>query len=96
VFLGPKEEKGPSMKAGTGHPDHRRNFLDCVRSRQQPAANAEVAHLSCALVHLGEIGYRVSRVLNFDPVKEQILNDPEANALLTKPYRPPWGVPDPV
>jgi hypothetical protein len=35
-------------------------------------------------VHLGEIGYRVGRVLNFDPAKEQILNDPEANALLPK------------
>lgn len=96
VFLGPKEEKGPSMKAGAGHPEHRVNFLDCVRSRKQPAANAEVAHLSCALSHLGEIGYRVGRVLNFDPATERILNDPEANALLTKPYRAPWGVPDSV
>jgi hypothetical protein len=94
--MGEKEEKGPSMRGGNGHPQHRVNFLDCVRSRKQPAADAEVAHLSCALVHLGEIGYRVGRVLHFDPVKEQIRNDPEANALLTKTYRAPWGVPDPV
>jgi predicted dehydrogenase len=96
VFLGEKEEKGPSMQAGGGHPEHRVNFLECVRWRKQPVANAEVAHLSCALTHLGEIGYRVGRALNFDPATEQIVNDPEANALLTKPYRAPWGVPDPV
>jgi predicted dehydrogenase len=96
VFLGKKEEKGPTMRAGHGHPEHRINFLEAVRSRKQPVANAEVLHLSCALVHLGEIGYRVGRVLNFDPDKEQILNDPEANALLTKPYRAPWSIPDPV
>ena len=72
------------------------NFLDCVRSREQPIANAEIAHLSCGLVHLGEIAYRVGRVLHFDPEKEQFLNDPEADKLLTKEYREPWSMPDPI
>ena len=94
AYLGPKEEPGPRFKGDSGHPAHRLNFLECVKSRQQPAANAEVAHLSCALSHLGEIGYRVGRVLNFDPASEQILDDPEANRLLTKSYRDPWGLPE--
>ncbi len=96
TYLGPKEEKGPGFKGGAGHPDHLYNFIEAVRTRQEPLANAEVAHLSCALVHLGEIGYRVGRVLHFDPKTEQFRNDAEANALLTKKYRAPWGVPDPV
>jgi len=93
VYLGAQEEPGPSLKGDTGHPNHRINFVECVRSRQQPAAGAEVAHLSCALPHLGEISYRVGRVLHFDPASEQILSDPEANAMLTKPYREPWALP---
>lgn len=97
VYLGAKEEKGPGMeKGGRGQPDHIRNFLDCVRTRKQPAAPPEEAHLSCALVHLGEIGYRVGRILHFDPVKETFPNDAEATARLTKTYRDPWKLPDPV
>lgn len=72
------------------------NFLDCVRTRQEPAAPAEVVHLSCSLIHLGETAYRVGRVLHFDPEREQIIDDAEANALLTKEYRDPWKMPDPV
>ena len=76
--------------------DHMGNFLQCVRSRKQTHAPAEVAHLSCALIHLGETAYRLGRVLKFDPETEQFPNDPEAGALLTKHYRRPWHVPDPV
>ena len=97
VYLGKEEEKGPGMSSGPrGHPEHMHNFLDCVRSREQPVANAEVAHFSCGLVHLGEIAYRVGRVLHFDPEKEQFLDDTEADKLLTKEYREPWSIPDPV
>lgn len=97
VYLGQDEEKGPGMANGPrGHPEHMYNFLDCVRSREQPVANAAVAHLSCGLVHLGEIAYRVGRVLHFDPERESFLDDPDADRLLTKEYRDPWGMPDPV
>ena len=97
VYLGKNEEEGPGMANGPrGHPEHMYNFLDCVRSREQPVANAEVAHLSCGLIHLGEIAYRVGRVLRFDPERERILDDDEANSLLTKQYREPWRMPDPV
>jgi predicted dehydrogenase len=93
VYLGKKEEKGPGMQGGAGHPQHLVNFLDCVRSRKEPVAHAEVAQLSCALVHLGEIAYRTERVLHFDPKSETIRDDNEANALLTKEYRRPWEMP---
>lgn len=93
VYLGAKEEKGPEMRGGAGHPEHRLNFLECVRTRKPPAADAETAHLSCGLAHLGEIAYRVGRVLQFDPRRERIRHDAEANALLTKEYRAPWGLP---
>jgi predicted dehydrogenase len=96
VYLGKDEEKGPGMgehgRVGQPAPAHMRNFLDSVRTRHEPNAPAEVAHLSCALIHLGEIAYRTGRVLTFDPETEQFPGDAEANALLTKEYREPWGV----
>ncbi len=92
VYLGRKEEKGPGMRGDAGFPQHLNNFLECVRSRKETLASAEIAHLSCALVHLGEIAYRTERVLRFDPKTETILDDKEANRLLTKEYRSPWGL----
>ena len=80
------------MRGGIGKEEHFANFLDCVRSRKQPNAPIELAHLSCALSHLGEVAYRTQRVLHFDPETETVRNDPEANALLTKEYREPWSV----
>ncbi len=91
VRLGRKEEPGPSFRGNTGGPQHVHNFLDCVRSRQEPNACAEVAHLTCGLVHLGEIAYRTSRILHFDPATETFATDADADALLTKEYRKPWG-----
>ncbi|MBM3739857.1 MAG: Gfo/Idh/MocA family oxidoreductase [Acidobacteria bacterium] len=90
VFLGSKEEKGPGMKGGGGHPKHFADFIDSVRSRKPTVAPPEVAHHSCALVHLGTIAQRVGRVLRFDPKSETFPNDPEANRMLTKVYRPPF------
>jgi hypothetical protein len=55
-----------------------------------------VAHLSCGLTHLGEIAYRAGRVLHFDPGREKFIGDAEADKMLTKEYREPWSVPDPV
>ena len=97
VYLGKKDEPGPGLRGGPrGHPEHMYDFLDCVRTRKQPVANAEVAHLSCGLTHLGEIAYRAGRVLHFDPQKEKFINDAGADKMLTKEYREPWSVPDPV
>ncbi len=53
-------------------------------------------HLKDNNVKLTETTYRVGRMLHIDPMKEQIVNDPEANALLTRPYRQPFIVPDKV
>ncbi len=90
VYLGRKEEKGPAMKGSGGHPKHFADFLESVRTRKPTVAPAEVAHLSCALVHLGTIAYRAGRALRFDPQTETFPNDPEANRMLTKTYRPPF------
>ncbi|HVR74096.1 MAG TPA: gfo/Idh/MocA family oxidoreductase, partial [Planctomycetota bacterium] len=63
--------------------------------RRDPAvlhAPIEEGHKSSALCHLANIAYRTGRTLEFDPVKETILGDPEASALLTREYRDPFRV----
>ncbi len=94
VYLGRKEEKGPGMKQTSARARyHMQDFLASVRSRKSPIADADEAHLTCGVIHLGEVGYRVGRVLKFNPDTEQIEGDPEAQALLTKEYRTPWSLP---
>lgn len=91
TYLGAKEEKGPGMQGGAGNQEHIANFFDCIRSGKSNNAHAEIAHLSCGLVHLGETAFRTGRTLHFDPQKEQFTSDEQANSLLTKTYRKPWN-----
>jgi predicted dehydrogenase len=94
VYLDRQGTKGPGMRGDAGGERHLDNFLDCVRTGRKPNADARTAHLSCALVHLGEVACRVERVLHFDPKTETIRGDKEAEALLTKEYRQPWALPE--
>ncbi|MGV3721915.1 MAG: Gfo/Idh/MocA family protein [Actinomycetota bacterium] len=71
--------------------NHFRNFIDCVISRKETAAPVETAHRSITICHLGNIAMRLGREsLKWDPEKERILGDPEAEKLLSREYRAPW------
>ena len=72
---------------------HIRNFCDAVRGDVQVTADAFTGHLSASLCHLGNIATRLGRALTFDPAKEQITGDDEANALVRRQYREHWGTP---
>ena len=97
VFLGPKNKKGPTegrdIRGQRGYAEHMAEFLDAVRNRTPTKANPQTAHRSCALVHLGEIAYLTRGRLDFDPQKEQFIDCDEANELLDKVYREPYGLP---
>lgn len=95
TYLGKDREPGPSARMGG---DHYANFIAAVRSRSQADLNAEIeeGHLSSALCHLANIAYRTGRTLSFDPVNETFPDDEEAAALLTRSYREPFLVPEPV
>lgn len=97
TYLGKKEEPGPSFgksgRVGTPLPSHMQVFLDSVRSREKTNADAEIAHRTSALIHLGEAAYRTRSVLDFDPATETITNNKKAHAMLTKEYRKPYGLP---
>jgi hypothetical protein len=70
--------------------DHYRNFIDCVISRKEPIAPAEVAHRSITLAHLGNIAMRLGVDLDWDPVNEIFPNNQTANKMLSRSMRAPW------
>lgn len=48
------------------------------------------AHRTISLVHLFNIAIRMGRPIRFDPDKEAIIGDDQANALINQPMRAPW------
>lgn len=66
------------------------DFLHCVRTRQRPFRHVEVAHRTVSHCHLGNIAIWLNRPLRWDPVKEEIVGDPEASRWLERPSRAPW------
>jgi hypothetical protein len=66
------------------------NFLDCVKSRQQTVADAEMMHRSMTTVHAANICMWLKRDLKYDPDKEKFVNDPQADRFLSRAMREPW------
>ena len=79
--------------SGDARPAHVRNFLDCVKSRQQPATNLEVGHFVTSIAHLGNIAYRTGEKIAWDPIHERIPGSRKADALVGTEYRKPWELP---
>lgn len=77
---------------GDHTPDHLRNFIDCVKTRERPAADIEIGHISSTLCHLGNIAHRLGREVVFDPGAMSFGNDAEAVALLGREYRKVWAL----
>jgi predicted dehydrogenase len=69
---------------------HARNFLDCVKSRRAPVSDLESAHRVATACHLANLSLRLGRKLRWDPARECVSGDAEAEALLERPYRAPW------
>lgn len=66
---------------------HSRNFFDCIRSRDTTAANADVMRRSHVACHAAAIAWILKRKLRLDPVKEEFIDDDQANRLRSRPAR---------
>ncbi len=66
------------------------NWLECIRTRQQPTAPVEIGHRACSTCLLHHIAMKTKRRLHWDPEREQFKNDNEANAMLSRPQRSPY------
>jgi predicted dehydrogenase len=73
--------------------NHWQNFIDSVRTGNQPIAPIEPAYRSISVGLLGEIAMSTGETIRWDPVKEEIIGNPRASRLLSRPYRKPWELP---
>lgn len=78
-----------SIRRGTNHWE---DFINCVKNRTQPISPAESAFRALTVGYLGLTSMQLGRPLEWDPVKEEILNDPGANQLLGRAPREPWNL----
>ncbi|MHC4086052.1 MAG: hypothetical protein ACYSU5_12705 [Planctomycetota bacterium] len=70
--------------------DHKQNFLDCIKSRKDPIASAEIGHRSSTVCHLGNIAMLLDRKVKWDPKKERFINDSAADSMISRSMRAPW------
>jgi len=71
--------------------DQHGNWLDCIKTREETVAPAEVAHRSTSACLVAHIAMKISRKLHWDPVNERFENDDEANDMLFRHQRFPYG-----
>jgi len=67
------------------------NWLDCIKSRKEPISPVEIGHRACTVCLVTHIAMKLGRKLEWDPEKERFVNDAEANSLLSRPQRAPYG-----
>ena len=70
--------------------EHHGNWLECVKSRQQPIAPIEVGHRACSACLIHHIAMKLKRKVYWDPLRERFKNDDEANGMLSRPQRWPY------
>ncbi len=70
---------------------HARNFFDCVRSRKPTITNPDVMMHSHIASFAASFSWILGRKLTFDPVKNEFINDAEANSLRSRPERNCWA-----
>ena len=70
--------------------DHFKDFVDCIRTRKTPLASIEQSFRSSSFALLANISLAVKQRIEWDPVKEQVINNNAANKLLHYDYRKPW------
>lgn len=71
--------------------DHMGNFFDCIKTRKQPISDVESQHRSVSACHLANISLRLGRKLAWDAAQEEFIGDSEANRMLSRPQRAPYG-----
>ncbi|MBI1902379.1 MAG: Gfo/Idh/MocA family oxidoreductase [Planctomycetia bacterium] len=77
---------------GKQHGHHMRNFFECLKTREQPISDVFSHHRALSTCHLANICIRLGRSLKWDPAKEQIVGDEEANAWQRREQRVPYQI----
>jgi len=70
--------------------NHHTDFVNSVRTRAKPGSDIAIGCRSITVCHLGNIAYELGRRLQWDPIKETFVNDPEADRMIRREMRSPW------
>jgi hypothetical protein len=73
--------------------NHHQNWFECIKTRKLPICDVAIGHRSATVCHLGNISIRLGRKIKWDPVNQEIIDDPEASKRLHYQYRAPWKLP---
>ena len=84
-----------SKQDSSGEVSHHANFIDAIRTGKNETLSCPITDgfYSSALPALANISYRLGRSLKFNDATNKFINDPEADAMLTREYRKPYVVP---
>ena len=93
-LYGERNKPLEEMKGKVDLSGHHQNFIDAILKGDKPAAPVEAGHVSAGICHLANISTRLRRTVEFDPKGERVADNPPADAMLTRTYRPGhWAVP---
>lgn len=86
AFLGPEPlDIDPTER-------HRRNWRNCIKTREKPVMDVEIGVKVITLPIIANISWQLGRKLTYDPKTWRFIGDEEANRLLSEPYRRPWSL----
>lgn len=87
-------DRTPAMQMGrvnNGLLDHVANMLECMRTRQNPAADIEIGHRTSSACLLGNVALRSKERIEWDVATQRMTRGSQAaQELLSREYRPPW------
>jgi hypothetical protein len=72
--------------------EHHGNWLDCIKTKTPPISTVEMGHRACSICLITHISMKLNRKLNWNPKTEKFINDVEANKMLARSQRKPFGV----
>ena len=90
--VGTPDEKLPpkTVPAYKGQGGISGDFIECVKTREKPFRDIELAINTMAVCHLGIIAHQLKRSLKWDPAKQEFPGDEEANRFVDRARREPW------
>lgn len=88
-----KTEKDLERHVAPAIRGHMKDLLECIATRGKPVADIEQGYISTASCVMANMAMQLGRTLAWDPVKNEVIGDDEANRLLRRPYREPWNHP---
>jgi hypothetical protein len=84
------ERFGPDEIHLYDSPNHKQDWINCIRNRQRPICDVAVGASTVTVCHLANIASWLDRPIKWDPAKGEIIGDLEASRWLDRPKRAPW------